>query len=188
MKTHFTLKWIILLLIVLVSIISAQSKRPLNVITFNIRLDLASDSANAWDHRKELVVDLLRYHQADLVGLQEALPHQLDYLVKELPEFGWFGVGRDDGKRAGEITAILYRKARLDTITTSTFWCSQTPDKPGLGWDAACNRTTTLGKFYDKKNKQTIHHFNTHLDHVGLTARLEGAKLIRQKVNELSGN
>lgn len=161
---------------------SAGAPVPFTVMTFNIRLDVASDGPNAWEHRKEMVTALVRHYGVSLLGIQEALPHQLDYLKEHLPEYGVFGVGRDDGKRAGEIMAILYRKERFDTLATATHWCSPTPDRPGLGWDAACNRTVTYGRMKDRIDGKVFHYYNTHLDHVGTTARAESAKLIRRLV------
>ncbi|MEW5800317.1 MAG: endonuclease/exonuclease/phosphatase family protein [Bacteroidota bacterium] len=166
----------------------SDAQTPLRVMTYNIRLDVASDSGNAWIHRKEHMVSMIRFHSPDLVGMQEVLQHQLEYILRELPEYGWFGVGRDDAKTSGEYMAVLYRKDRFDTLRTSTFWCSENPDKPGLGWDAACNRTVTWGKFRDRIDRTEFFLFNTHLDHVGVTARKESAKLLMNKVMEITGN
>ncbi|MBI2427477.1 MAG: endonuclease/exonuclease/phosphatase family protein [Ignavibacteriales bacterium] len=168
--------------------LSAQNQTPLKIMTYNIRLDLASDGDNSWDHRKENFVSMIRFHKPDMVGMQEVLKHQLDFVVRELPEYGWFGVGRDDGKAAGEYMAVLYRKERFDTLRTSTFWCSENPDEPGLGWDAACNRTVTWGKFQDRSDRTEFFFFNTHFDHVGVKARKESAKLLMSKISALSGN
>lgn len=161
---------------------------PIRVMTYNIRLDVASDSGNAWTYRKENFVSMIRFHKPDLLGIQEVLKHQLEYLVHELPEYGWFGVGRDDGKTAGEYMAVLYHKERFDTLRTSTFWCSENPDKPGLGWDAAFNRTVTWGKFRDRIDRTEFFFFNTHFDHVGVKARRESAKLLMNKIGLMTDN
>lgn len=176
------------LFLAVVGMLPAQTQHPLTVMSYNIRLDLASDSLNSWTHRKEKFTSMIRYYAPDIVGLQEAQRHQIAYLEKELPEYGWFGIGRDDGKEAGEFMAIFYRKDRLDTVKTSTFWCSPTPDRPGLGWDAMCNRVVTWGKFRDKRTKNVFFHFNTHLDHMGVTARKESARLITSSVDALTKN
>jgi endonuclease/exonuclease/phosphatase family metal-dependent hydrolase len=173
--------------IMVFSFISAQSKSPMIVMTYNIRLDLASDGENRWDKRKSNFTSMIRYHKADVIGLQEALRHQIDDIIKDLPEYEWCGIGRDDGKNAGEFMAILYRKERFDLIRTSTFWCSPTPNMPGLGWDAAYNRTVTWGKFLDKKNKNAFFLFNTHLDNEGNQARREGAKLLLDSIVSITG-
>lgn len=170
----------------LIGMLPAQAQHPLTVMSYNIRLDLASDSLNAWPHRKEKFASMIRFYSPDIVGLQEAQRHQIAYLEKALPEYGWFGIGRDDGKEAGEFMAVFYRKDRLDTVKTSTFWCSPTPDRPGLGWDAMCNRVVTWGKFKDKRSKRVFYHFNTHLDHMGVTARKESARLISASVDAMT--
>lgn len=167
---------------------SSQEQTPLAVMTYNIRLDVASDGVNAWPNRKELLVGLIRFHAPAIVGLQEAQFHQLKYLSEALPEYAWLGVGRDDGKEAGEFMAILYRKDRIAPLHSSTFWCSPNPSGPGLGWDAAFNRVVTWGKFRDIRSKQIFFLFNTHLDHIGVTARRESAVLLMDSVRAISGN
>lgn len=162
--------------------VSAQSMR---VMTFNIRYDSPNDGPNVWMKRRENLVSMIRFHKADLVGLQEAQIHQIEFIIASLPEYGWFGGGRDDGRTKGEFAAILYRKDRFDTVITATFWCSQTPDKPGLGWDAAYPRVTSYGKLKDKLNGKQFFFFNTHLDNEGAVARLESAKLIKQTMQKV---
>jgi len=165
-----------------------DSDSSLRIMTFNIRYDNPNDGENAWQHRKEMVVSMIRFHKADVIGLQESLKHQIDYMTTELPEYDWFGVGRDDGKISGEYTAIFYRKDRLDTLQTSTFWCSETPHSPGLGWDAACNRTVTWGKFLDKTTSNMFYLFNTHFDHQGETARIKSSILLLEKMKSISSD
>ena len=173
----------------MVFVIAANAfPQSVRVMTFNIRLDISSDGANVWNNRKANLVSMVKFHKADIIGLQEAQKHQIDYIQQSLPEYGWFGVGRDDGKEKGEFTAIFYRKDRFDTLETSTFWCSETPEHPGLGWDAAYQRITTFGKFKDKSTEKTFYFFNTHLDNEGEIARLESAKLIKKKMETICGN
>lgn len=167
---------------------SSQEQIPLAVMTYNIRLDVASDGVNAWPNRKELLAGLIRFHAPAIVGLQEAQIHQLKDLSEALPEYAWLGVGRDDGKEAGEFMAILYRKDRIEPLHSSTFWCSPNPSAPGLGWDAAFNRVVTWGKYRDICSKQIFFLFNTHLDHIGVTARRESAVLLMDSVRAISGN
>ena len=112
----------------------------------------------------------------------------MDYLNAALTEYASIGVGRDDGKRKGEFMAIFYKKDALELLDSGTFWLSQTPDKPGVkGWDAACNRTVTWGKFRCKKTGKEFAYANTHFDHVGTIARKESSKLIMRKLNEIIG-
>ena len=165
-----------------------SASSPIRVMTFNIRLDSPKDGPNVWMNRRANLVSMIRFHKADIVGFQEAQKHQLDYIMQSLPEYGWFGVGRDDGKYGGEYSAIIYRKERFDTLTTSTFWCSQTPEHPGLGWDAAYQRIVTYGKMNDKQSNTVFYMFNTHLDNEGAIARAESAKLIKKRMQILCGN
>lgn len=149
------------------------------VMSFNIRLNTAGDGPNAWPYRKDLVASMLHLHRPDVVGLQEALPAQVDDLAARLPDFAWVGVGRDDGARQGEFAAIFYRRSRLTLLDQGTFWLSETPDVPGsLGWDAACIRIATWAKVRDTATDTTFFFYNTHFDHRGEKARNESARLL----------
>lgn len=159
----------------------------LRVMSFNIRYDEPRDKENAWSNRKELAASMIRFHRADLVGVQEALKPQLKDLEQLLPEFGWLGVGRDDGKEAGEFSAILYRKVRLTALQNATFWLSENPDEAGSrGWDAAYPRIVTWAKFQDKLTGKTFYHFNSHFDHRGSRAREESARLLLARIETIS--
>jgi len=188
-KRIFTgLTSLLILLIGAVNTVSGQSKKetPFNIITYNIRMNTPDDGVNAWPLRKEKVAGLLKFHQADIFNVQEALPEQMDDLVSLFPGFDHVGVGRDDGKRAGEHMSIFFNKARFDKITDGMFWLSETPDKPGLGWDAVCNRTVTWIKLKDKITKKTFYVFDTHFDHRGNKAREESSKLILKSIKEIN--
>jgi len=162
--------------------------QKIRIMTFNIRLNTASDSLNAWPYRKDMAASMIRFHRADIAGLQEALVEQVKDLAERLPEYGWFGIGRDDGKEAGEYMAVFYLKNRLEAMHNSTFWLSENPDIPGKGWDAACNRVVTWGEFRDRKTGRRFFHFNTHFDHIGETARRESAKLLLEKIKRIADN
>jgi endonuclease/exonuclease/phosphatase family metal-dependent hydrolase len=185
------ISWIIIL--GLLTSISASTSvasletRYLRVMTFNIRYDEPRDKENAWPNRKELVASMIRFHNADLVGLQEALLRQINELEKLLPEYGWVGVGRDDGKTGGEYSAILYRKSRFALLASSTFWLSETPDVPSKGWDAAYPRVVTWAKLRDTSTKKIFFLFNTHFDHRGEQAREQSARLLLQRIDRIGG-
>ncbi|MGE5411338.1 MAG: endonuclease/exonuclease/phosphatase family protein [Clostridiales bacterium] len=168
----------------------AAKDNPLRVMTYNIRYagTVASDSAFAWENRKEQVASMVRFNRADIAGMQEVLKLQLDDLKKMLPEFDALGLGRDDGKESGEYSAIFYRKNRLSVLKSATFWLSETPGKVSKGWDAACNRVVTWAKFKDKMTGKVFFHFNTHFDHIGEAARNNSAFLLLNKVKEIAGN
>jgi len=164
------------------------TRKALNVMSFNIRYDNPGDKENAWPNRKEMVAATIRFHKVDIAGLQEALSHQVKDLEMLLPEYGWFGVGRDDGQEAGEFAPVFYRKDRLKIIHRSTFWLSETPEKPGKAWDAALPRIVTWGIIEDAWTERTFFFFNTHFDHVGEEARIKSAELLLRKINESSGD
>jgi endonuclease/exonuclease/phosphatase family metal-dependent hydrolase len=155
-------------------------------MSYNIRLDVKSDGENQWDKRKDKVAALMNYYEADFIGGQEVQHHQLTYLLEHLNGYSYIGVGRDDGKEAGEYSCIFYKKDKFEVLQQSTFWLSITPDTVSKGWDAAIVRVCTYGLFKNKKTKQVFWVFNTHFDHIGRQARLESAKLIVKKIKELN--
>lgn len=159
-----------------------------NVMSFNIRLATTVDGDNYWEKRKETLVDVVKESDPLLLGVQEALWTQMEYLDGALKGYKWIGIGRDDGQKAGEFMAIFYKEDALDVLDSGTFWLSQNPEKPGLGWDAACNRTVTWAKFRCKKSGKEFVYCNTHLDHKGTIARKKGAQLILERSWELTNH
>ena len=153
----------------------------IRVMSFNIRND-CDKGTEAWKSRLDNFIALVKTASPDLIGFQEVLHNQYLDLIKYFPEYDYAGVGRDDGINAGEYAAIFYRKNRFSLMETSSFWLSETPDKPSFGWDAVCIRICTYVKLFDKETRKEFIHYNTHLDHVGQTAMLEGAKLIRKNM------
>lgn len=171
------------------SIEHLDSNVPIRAMTFNIRFDNPNDGPNAWPNRKEFVAGTIRFHQADIVGTQEGMHHQLTDLENLLEKFDWVGVGRDAGDEKGEFSAIFYRSDRFDLLEEGTFWHSTTPDVPGsMGWDTAITRITTWVRLYDKLNNRSFITFNTHYDHIGEIARRESSNLILQKIHDLANN
>mgnify|MGYP001764805930 CR=1 FL=1 len=167
---------------------AAAAGSPLRVMSFNIRYNNPGDGINAWPNRKERVASLIRFHDADVVGVQEALHGMLVDLDSLLPEYARVGVGRRDGANAGEFSAILYKRNRLDMLENKTFWLSTNPEAVGVkAWDAALERIATWGRFRDRATGCTYVHLNTHFDHVGEQARQESAKLIRRRLATVAG-
>lgn len=155
---------------------------PLRVMSYNIRYNNPGDGEHAWPHRASRVASTILFNNADLIGVQEALKGQMDTLSTLLPGYQWIGVGRDDGKEAGEFSAIFYRTDRLEVIDSGTFWLSKNPSVPGSkDWDAALTRIATWGHFKDIQADTSIYHFNTHFDHRGEEAREKSAELIAQR-------
>lgn len=160
--------------------------QDLTVMSFNIRLNVESDKDNAWPKRKQDVADLLTYYHPDYFGVQEALPEQMKDIKSGLKNYEYIGVGRDDGKEKGEFSAIFYDTNKLEIVKSGTFWLSETPEKPSIGWDAALNRICTYAIFKDKKSKKEFLAMNLHFDHVGNVARVKSSELILKKIKELN--
>ncbi len=167
---------------------AVNAQTEVKVMSYNIRLDVKSDGENQWDKRKDKVAALMNFYEADFIGGQEVQHHQLQYLLQNLGGYRHIGVGRDDGKEAGEYSCIFYKKDKYKVIQQSTFWLSPTPDSISKGWDAAIVRVCTYGLFQDKKTRKKFWVFNTHFDHIGKQARLESAKLIVEKVKQFNAN
>ena len=142
-----------------------------NIMSFNIRYGTAPDGTNSWRYRAGAVLKMIEDQAPDVIGMQEALNEQVRFLDEFTNGYDWVGVGRDDGRKDGEYMAIFYNKKRISLLKWGTFWLSETPDKPSLGWDAACRRTATWAFMKDKKTGRKFLMVNTHLDHVGEQAR-----------------
>lgn len=160
--------------------------QDISVMTYNIKWDNTNDTVNNWNDRKEAMVDLLKHYQPNIIGMQEVVNGQLNYLVTNLPNFSSIGVGREDGKEKGEYSPILYDTKLLKVIKSSTFWLSDTPDKISVGWDAALERICTYALFEDLKTKKQFWVFNTHFDHIGVMAREKSAELIVSKIKDIN--
>lgn len=174
-------------LIIAVGAAFARSNEPIVVATYNLRMNNPGDGVNAWPNRKEQVKALIRFHGFDIFGTQEGFIGQLNDLA-EMNEYAFVGAGRDDGKQAGEHSAIIYRKDRFKLLDNGDFWLSETPEKPGKGWDATCcNRICSWAKFKDLKTKKDFYFFSVHFDHQGVKARVESGKLMVKKITEIAG-
>lgn len=167
---------------------SCSGTEPLEIMSFNIRMSGAAeeDGENRWENRRQAVVDMLSDESPALIGMQEVLPDQLTYLDSALSQsYRRIGVGREDGIAAGETMAIYYCENRVEMQDWGTFWLSDTPDIPSMGWDAACHRTATWILFRDRETGKEYCYVNTHFDHVGQVARTMSSELICDKVKEI---
>jgi len=179
------MKNVFLLMTILLTATSAISQTH-KVVSYNIRFNNPDDGENAWENRKFLVTDLLRFHEADIIGMQEVLYDQLTDISLQLPAFDQIGVGREDGKAGGEYSPIFYNSRKYQLKNHGWFWLSETPEKPSMGWDAACKRICTYALFEDYEKRENFWVFNTHFDHVGDEARINSARLILQKIDSLN--
>lgn len=182
---------IILFFLFIFQILPAQDS-TINVMSFNIRYANQNDGIHNWENRRPLVTSLIRYHEADIVGVQEAHRRQLDDIVADLPAYNWVGVCRTDGTQSpvpdNEFSAILFRKDRFQISDKHTFWLSPTPMASGSkGWDAALPRIVTYARIHDQKTGKEFFLFNTHFDHMGKAARVESAKLLLYVVDSIAG-
>lgn len=160
----------------------------ITVISYNIRVGGTWDGDNKWDNRKHASLNMINQEKPTIFGLQEATPIQMQYLIENLPQYGHIGVGREDGVSSGEHMAIFYLKDEVELLDGGTFWLSETPNEPSMGWDAACKRTCTWTKLKMKRTGKEFAYMNTHLDHVGEVARREGLALIVERAAEIIPN
>lgn len=175
-----------ILLLAAAACTSPQKPAEMNVATYNLRLSNLGDSleGNGWGQRAPYVAKLIQYHDFDIFGTQEGKYHQLEDLKTMMPEYDYIGVGRDDGAQGGEYAAIFYKPSRFELLDSGNFWLSTDTTRPNKGWDAECIRVCTWGKFRDKETGKVFVHFNLHMDHIGVVARAESAKLILEKIKE----
>lgn len=173
-------------LIILVALFQVNSfSQNLNLMTYNIRLDVASDGENAWVNRKEILVSQLKFYAPDIFGVQEALPNQVNFINEKLKNYNSVGEGRDGGN-AGEYSALYFNKTKITLLKSGTFWLSETPNIVSKGWDAAYPRVCTYGLFKNNESGNQFWIFNTHLDHIGVIARKKGLELILKQLEILN--
>lgn len=175
-----------LFLILLLAAYHLHGQTPIAALTYNIRYDNPGDGPDAWPERRDHLAAQLRFYNPDVFGIQEGLHRQVEYLSQQFPDFQRVGGGRDDGKEAGEYSALYFRKARFGLLESGMFWLSETPDRPSKGWDAALPRICTYAHLYDSLAAKRLWVFNTHFDHIGEVARLRSAELIVKKIKELN--
>lgn len=181
-KKFFSLYFLFCMVVCPVSSFATTIK----VISYNIRNGEANDGTNSWKYRYPATILMLKDQNPDIFGVQEAYDYQADLIKDNLNNYKVVGVGREDGKKEGEHMSVFYNKKRLKLLKWGTFWLSETPDSPSLGWDAACRRTATWTLMKDKKTGRKFWFVNTHLDHVGAVARKEGLKLICDKIKDIN--
>ena len=161
-----------------------KPKNEIKVMSFNVLVS-QNDNVNNWGQRKVAALNMLNEEKPTILGLQEATLPQVNYLAENLPQYGWVGIGREDGLNSGEFMAIFYLKDEVELLDSGTFWLSETPDEPSMGWDAACKRTCTWTKLKMKKTGTEFAYLNTHLDHVGKQAQREGLALMVERCAQI---
>ncbi len=166
---------------------SAAFAQRFNIGTYNLRYANHGDSlrGNGWGQRLPVMAAMVRFHDFDIFGTQEGLYHMLEGLRDSLPGYAYIGIGRDDGRKAGEHSAIFYKKSKFRLLAHGDFWLSDTMDRPNKGWDAVLPRICTWGKFREISTGFVFVMFNLHMDHVGVRARAESSKLILAKIKAM---
>ena len=172
----------------MIGLVSAITAQEMLVGTYNIRMKNDGDSlkGDCWGKRCQVICDQVNFMSPAIFGTQEVLHVQLQDLLHGLHNYDYIGVARDDGKTKGEYAAIFYDKSRIRLLDHGDFWLNETPDRPALGWDAACIRICTWGKFKDLRSGKKFYFFNLHMDHVGRVARREAARLVVSKIREIA--
>ncbi len=158
-----------------------QTNTSLKIMTYNIRLDVASDGENAWPNRKDFLTSQVLFLAPDILGVQEAKPNQIQDLSTTLTNYKYVGEGRD-GEGKGEYSSIYYNSSKLKVEKSHTFWLSKTPNIVSKSWDAAYPRICTYALFSFKNSNKKFWAFNTHLDHIGAIAQKEGLQLVLNKI------
>ncbi|MGS2725275.1 endonuclease/exonuclease/phosphatase family protein [Psychroserpens sp. BH13MA-6] len=156
------------------------------IMSYNIKLDYPKKGENSWTNRKNFLTNQIKFHEPDVLGVQEAMPNQMTDLDSLLVTYSFVGVGRDDGNDEGEYSALFYKTEKFEIVTSGTFWLSETPELVSMGWDAVCHRICTYALLKDRKTNKRFWVFNTHFDHVGTEARKESAQLILEKINAMN--
>ena len=156
------------------------------IMSYNIRYDNSWDDLNNWEIRKDKVIEIFTDYDPGIIGIQEGLINQIQYIDSSLINYDHFGVGRDDGKSKGEFCSIFYDRNRYILNDHSTFWLSEMPDHVSVGWDAALERICTYGLFKDRESGDSFWVFNTHFDHMGLVAREKSSELILDKIDKVN--
>ena len=155
-----------------------------SLMTYNIRYSTSNDGENWWEYRKDDVAKLITHYKPDILGIQEGLFDQVQFLKETLESYKYVGVGRDDGQQAGEYTAVFYNTSTYKLVNFYTYWLSETPDKVSVGWDAALPRITTYVVLKSVATGDTLHVFNCHYDHLGKLARENSSRLILSLIAE----
>lgn len=175
----------VLSLVLVLLTVAVQGGESLRVMSFNVRYGTAKDGENHWDKRKDLCVSRITTFKPDILGLQEALKLQNEFILQGNPNLKALGVAREDGKEKGEYATLMYNAERFDVVESGTFWLSETPDVAGSkSWDSSLPRVATWARFKDKKEGKELLAINTHFDHKGTVARVEAAKMIRKVATE----
>lgn len=171
------------LLVAIVTAGALAAQAPVRVVSFNIRYGTADDGDHVWANRRAHVVTTIHDHAPHILGLQEALRFQLDELEAALPGYREVGVGRDDGRAAGEYSPLLVDTARFAIVEEGTFWFSDSPEVAGsASWGNTIPRICSWARLSDRATGDTLRAYNVHWDHVSQPSRAKSAALLLQRI------
>ena len=185
-KMAFMLAAAVLMLSVAARAEEKTADDNLKVMSYNIRLGSANDGTNSWHMRYAATAEMIEDQKPDVFGVQEALDYQINFIQENFTDYKSVGVGRENGKKEGEHMSIFWNKKTVSMIKWGTFWLSETPEEPSMGWDAACKRTATWALMKCRKTGKKFYFVNTHLDHKGSEAQKNGLKLIVDRLSEIN--
>ncbi len=185
-KMAFMLAAAVLMLSVAARAEEKTADDNLKVMSYNIRLGSANDGTNSWHMRYAATAEMIEDQKPDVFGVQEALDYQINFIQENFTDYKSVGVGRENGKKEGEHMSIFWNKKTVSMIKWGTFWLSETPEEPSMGWDAACKRTATWALMKCRKTGKKFYFVNTHLDHKGSEAQKNGLKLIVDRIDDIN--
>lgn len=185
-KMAFMLAAAVLMLSVAARAEEKTADDNLKVMSYNIRLGSANDGTNSWHMRYAATAEMIEDQKPDVFGVQEALDYQINFIQENFTDYKSVGVGRENGKKEGEHMSIFWNKKTVSMIRWGTFWLSETPEEPSMGWDAACKRTATWALMKCRKTGKKFYFVNTHLDHKGSEAQKNGLKLIVDRIDDIN--
>lgn len=167
-------------------LLSCRSTQSIRIMSYNIRVGTTDDGENSWERRKPATIAMLQTLNPDVFGIQEAQPFQIDYILTNCSQYKCVGVGREDGIDAGEHMSVFYDTTRIELLDWGTYWLSETPDIPSVGWDARYKRTATWTLLRQRHSHKCFYCVNTHLDNVGAQARYNGLNLISENIQKMN--
>lgn len=159
---------------------------PIRFMSFNVRTGIVDDGENSWEKRKIAAPAMLEDIRPDVFGVQEAFDFQIDYILRKCKDYRAVGVGRDDGSEKGEHMSVFYNVKRFKLLDWGTYWLSETPDIPSIGWDAKYKRTATWTLLQDRASGQKFFFVDTHLDNKGKIAKSKGCALVIENIGKMN--
>lgn len=189
--------WLFAILLTDLALSAWAAAADIRVMSFNVRFAMAGHSESAaennWNDskhpRRERAIRVIREANPDLLGVQEARELQIKDFQHALPEYEFYGIGRDDGKMGGEFSGIYYRKGRFTQQATGSFWLSATPEKPGTTFAAKPNTIPRIASWVRLNDREAGREFvllNMHWDHIDVPAREKSATLVRERLTTIA--